>query len=172
MTSTEVRYNKALGQTLSLNHPSSWSLHCCPFFLIKTTTQYNCYKRHYNLTYNFSFPNLMILFSPLPCSPGIYYSSSTLPTQRISSPLSGGGGASGPGSPGKLQRLGSASDAPGYSTTQRLPSSSSPSKQSPANRLAKSYRYRATVTYCDVWWVLLMYDRVPWCLKVDKGDRI
>ncbi|XP_056289594.1 catenin delta-2 isoform X2 [Pseudoliparis swirei] len=77
---------------------------------------------------------------------GIYYSSSTLPTQRISSPLSGGGGASGPGSPGKLQRLGSASDAPGYSTTQRLPSSSSPSKQSPANRLAKSYSSTVSVT--------------------------
>uniref|UniRef100_A0A3B4XEV8 Catenin delta 2 n=1 Tax=Seriola lalandi dorsalis TaxID=1841481 RepID=A0A3B4XEV8_SERLL len=41
-----------------------------------------------------------------------------------------------------LQRLGSASDTPGYSTTQRLPSSSSSPKQSPANRLAKSYRYR------------------------------
>uniref|UniRef100_A0A3B4ZC84 Catenin delta-2-like n=1 Tax=Stegastes partitus TaxID=144197 RepID=A0A3B4ZC84_9TELE len=71
---------------------------------------------------------------------GIYYSSSTLPAQRVSSPLSGGG--SGSGSPSKLQRLGSASDTPGYSTTQRLPSSSSsssPSKQSPANRLAKSY---------------------------------
>uniref|UniRef100_A0AAQ5XAB6 Catenin delta 2 n=1 Tax=Amphiprion ocellaris TaxID=80972 RepID=A0AAQ5XAB6_AMPOC len=62
----------------------------------------------------------------------IYYSSSTLPAQRVSSPLSGGG--SGSGSPSKLQRLGSASDTPGYSTTQRLPSSSSsssPSKQSP-----------------------------------------
>uniref|UniRef100_A0A3B3Y7V6 Catenin delta 2 n=1 Tax=Poecilia mexicana TaxID=48701 RepID=A0A3B3Y7V6_9TELE len=71
----------------------------------------------------------------------IYYSSSTLPAQRVSSPLSGGGG-SGSGSPSKHQRLGSASDTPGYSTTQRLPSSSpssSPSKQSPANRLAKSY---------------------------------
>uniref|UniRef100_A0A671VSY6 Catenin delta 2 n=1 Tax=Sparus aurata TaxID=8175 RepID=A0A671VSY6_SPAAU len=69
-------------------------------------------------------------------SPGIYYSSSTLPAQRVSSPLSGGGGGSGSSSPNKLQRLGSASDTPGYSTTQRLPSSSSsPSKQSPANRL-------------------------------------
>uniref|UniRef100_A0AAQ4RJC0 Catenin delta 2 n=1 Tax=Gasterosteus aculeatus aculeatus TaxID=481459 RepID=A0AAQ4RJC0_GASAC len=41
-----------------------------------------------------------------------------------------------------LQRLGSASDTAGYSTTQRLPSSSSsssPSKQSPGTRLAKSY---------------------------------
>uniref|UniRef100_A0A3P8RS39 Catenin delta 2 n=1 Tax=Amphiprion percula TaxID=161767 RepID=A0A3P8RS39_AMPPE len=55
----------------------------------------------------------------------IYYSSSTLPAQRVSSPLSGGG--SGSGSPSKLQRLGSASDTPGYSTTQRLPSSSSSS---------------------------------------------
>uniref|UniRef100_A0A671VS81 Catenin delta 2 n=1 Tax=Sparus aurata TaxID=8175 RepID=A0A671VS81_SPAAU len=65
-------------------------------------------------------------------SPGIYYSSSTLPAQRVSSPLSGGGGGSGSSSPNKLQRLGSASDTPGYSTTQRLPSSSSsPSKQSP-----------------------------------------
>uniref|UniRef100_A0A8C4EFI6 Catenin delta 2 n=1 Tax=Dicentrarchus labrax TaxID=13489 RepID=A0A8C4EFI6_DICLA len=86
------------------------------------------------------------IFSPFPCFPGIYYSSSTLPAQRVSSPLSGGGGGSGSGSPSKLQRLGSSSDAPGYSTTQRLPSSSSsPSKQSPANRLAKSYRLRATV---------------------------
>ncbi|XP_068437692.1 catenin delta-2 isoform X3 [Clinocottus analis] len=76
---------------------------------------------------------------------GIYYSSSTLPTQRVSSPLSGGGG-SGTGSPGKLQRLGSASDAPGYSTTQRLPSSSSPSKQSPGTRLAKSYSSTVAVT--------------------------
>uniref|UniRef100_A0A8C2XDY9 Catenin delta 2 n=1 Tax=Cyclopterus lumpus TaxID=8103 RepID=A0A8C2XDY9_CYCLU len=88
------------------------------------------------------------LFSPLPCSPGIYYSSSTLPAQRVSSPLSGGGGGSGPGSPGKLQRLGSASDAPGYSTTQRLPSSSSPSKQSPANRLALSIRATQIKTTC------------------------
>uniref|UniRef100_A0AAQ4PAT9 Catenin delta 2 n=1 Tax=Gasterosteus aculeatus aculeatus TaxID=481459 RepID=A0AAQ4PAT9_GASAC len=82
------------------------------------------------------------LFSPSPCSPGIYYSSSTLPAQRVSSPLSGGAGGSGSGSPGKLQRLGSASDTAGYSTTQRLPSSSSsssPSKQSPGTRLAKSY---------------------------------
>uniref|UniRef100_A0A3Q3MYI8 Catenin delta 2 n=1 Tax=Mastacembelus armatus TaxID=205130 RepID=A0A3Q3MYI8_9TELE len=77
------------------------------------------------------------VFSPFFFSPGIYYSSSTLPAQRVSSPLSGGG--SGSGSPSKLQRLGSASDTAGYSTTQRLPSSSSPSKQSPANRLAKSY---------------------------------
>ncbi|XP_028425027.1 catenin delta-2 [Perca flavescens] len=50
------------------------------------------------------------------------------------------------GSPGKLQRLGSASDTPGYATTQRLPSSSSPSKQSPANRLAKSYSTTVAVT--------------------------
>ncbi|KAM4718145.1 catenin delta-2 isoform 3-T3 [Anableps anableps] len=79
---------------------------------------------------------------------GIYYSSSTLPAQRVSSPLSGGGG-SGSGSPSKHQRLGSASDTPGYSTTQRLPSSSpssSPSKQSPANRLAKSYSTTVAVT--------------------------
>ncbi|XP_070783843.1 catenin delta-2 [Enoplosus armatus] len=87
------------------------------------------------------------VFSPLSCSPGIYYSSSTLPAQRVSSPLSGGGGGgSGSGSPSKLQRLGSASDTPGYSTTQRLPSSSSPSKQSPANRLAKSYSTTVAVT--------------------------
>ncbi|XP_045921408.1 catenin delta-2 [Micropterus dolomieu] len=78
---------------------------------------------------------------------GIYYSSSTLPAQRVSSPLSGGGGGSGSGSPSKLQRLGSASDTPGYSTTQRLPSSSSsPSKHSPANRLAKSYSTTVAVT--------------------------
>ncbi|KAM3860240.1 catenin delta-2 isoform 2-T2 [Diretmus argenteus] len=76
---------------------------------------------------------------------GIYYSSSTLPTQRVSSPLSGGGGG-GSGSPSKLQRLGSACDTPGYATTQRLPSSSSPNKQSPANRLAKSYSTTVAVT--------------------------
>ncbi|KAG7488514.1 hypothetical protein MATL_G00035970 [Megalops atlanticus] len=61
----------------------------------------------------------------------IYYSSSTLPAQRVSSPLS----MQSVGSPTKLQRLGSASDTPGYVTTQRV--SSSP-KQSPS-RLAKSY---------------------------------
>ncbi|XP_036791014.1 catenin delta-2 [Oncorhynchus mykiss] len=78
---------------------------------------------------------------------GHYYSSSTLPAQRVSSPLTGGGGG-GSGSPSKLQRLGSASDTPGYATTQRLPSSSSssPSKQSPANRLAKSYSTTGAVT--------------------------
>ncbi|XP_038142682.1 catenin delta-2 isoform X4 [Cyprinodon tularosa] len=79
---------------------------------------------------------------------GIYYSSSTLPAQRVSSPLSGGG-SSGSGSPSKHQRLGSATDTPGYSTTQRLPSSSpssSPSKQSTANRLAKSYSTTVAVT--------------------------
>ncbi|XP_015245154.1 PREDICTED: catenin delta-2-like isoform X3 [Cyprinodon variegatus] len=79
---------------------------------------------------------------------GIYYSSSTLPAQRVSSPLSGGG-SSGSGSPSKHQRLGSATDTPGYSTTQRLPPSSpssSPSKQSTANRLAKSYSTTVAVT--------------------------
>lgn len=110
----------------------------------------------------FSFPSL--------CSPGIFYSSSTLPTQRVSSPLSGGGG-SGSGSPSKLQRLGSVSDTPAYSTTQRLPSSSSssssPSKQTPANRLAKSYRWRATVTVTLILILMccclyLMYNRVQW----------
>ncbi|XP_035272053.1 catenin delta-2 isoform X3 [Anguilla rostrata] len=60
----------------------------------------------------------------------MYYSSSTLPAQRVSSPLS----MQASGSPTKLQRLGSASDTPGYATTQRI---SSP-KQSPG-RLAKSY---------------------------------
>ncbi|XP_061660631.1 catenin delta-2 isoform X1 [Syngnathoides biaculeatus] len=78
---------------------------------------------------------------------GIYYSSSTLPAQRVNSPLCGGGGGSGQGSPNKLQRLGSASDSLGYSTTQRLPSSSSsPSKQCPANRLAKSFSTNVAVT--------------------------
>ncbi|XP_036374923.1 catenin delta-2-like isoform X1 [Megalops cyprinoides] len=62
-----------------------------------------------------------------------YYSCATLPAQRVSSPLSLGAS----GSPTKLQRLGSASDAPGYATLQRVSSSSSP-KQSPG-RLAKSY---------------------------------
>ncbi|XP_069469861.1 catenin delta-2 isoform X4 [Ambystoma mexicanum] len=60
----------------------------------------------------------------------LYYSSSTLPAQRVSSPLSMQQG----GSPTKLQRVGSASESTGYSTTQRV---SSP-KQSPS-RLAKSY---------------------------------
>uniref|UniRef100_H3AUC3 Catenin delta 2 n=1 Tax=Latimeria chalumnae TaxID=7897 RepID=H3AUC3_LATCH len=61
-------------------------------------------------------------------SSGVYYSSSTLPAQRVSSPLS----MQQVGSPTKLQRGGS--ENAGYSTTQRL---SSP-KQSPS-RLAKSY---------------------------------
>ncbi|XP_075907180.1 catenin delta-2 isoform X3 [Nelusetta ayraudi] len=78
-------------------------------------------------------------------SPGIFYSSSTLPSQRVSSPLSSGGGSAS-GSPSKLQRLGSISDAPAFATTQRLPSSSSPSKQNPANRLAKSYSTTVAVT--------------------------
>ncbi|XP_058878176.1 catenin delta-2-like isoform X3 [Acipenser ruthenus] len=60
----------------------------------------------------------------------VYYSSSTLPAQRVSSPLSMHQG----GSPNKLQRVGSTSENSGYCTTQRV---SSP-KQSP-NRLAKSY---------------------------------
>ncbi|XP_041101875.1 catenin delta-2-like isoform X3 [Polyodon spathula] len=59
-----------------------------------------------------------------------YYSSSTLPAQRVSSPLSMHQG----GSPNKLQRVGSTSENSGYCTTQRI---SSP-KQSPS-RLAKSY---------------------------------
>ncbi|XP_060718310.1 catenin delta-2 isoform X3 [Tachysurus vachellii] len=77
-----------------------------------------------------------------PCpSSGIYYSSSTLPAPRLNSTLSSmqpSGTTS--GSVTKLQRLGSASDAPAYATTQRLHSSSSSSspKPSPA-RLAKSY---------------------------------
>nr|XP_034969517.1 catenin delta-2-like [Zootoca vivipara] len=70
-----------------------------------------------------------------PHSPALYYSSSTLPAQRVSSPLS----MQQVSSPTKLQRAGSASEsaaavASGYSTTQRV---SSP-KQSPS-RLAKSY---------------------------------
>ncbi|CAF91028.1 unnamed protein product, partial [Tetraodon nigroviridis] len=73
-----------------------------------------------------SLPNISVYI-------GVYYSSSTLPSQRVSSPLTGGSS-----SPSKLQRLGSASDTSGYSTAQRLPSSSSPSKQA-SNRLAKSY---------------------------------
>ncbi|XP_074061446.1 catenin delta-2 isoform X2 [Macrotis lagotis] len=63
-------------------------------------------------------------------SSALYYSSSTLPAQRVSSPLS----MQQVGSPTKLQRVGSASENTGYSTTQRV---SSP-KQSPS-RLAKSY---------------------------------
>ncbi|KAM3929743.1 catenin delta-2 isoform 4-T4 [Leptodactylus fuscus] len=65
-----------------------------------------------------------------PHSSTLFYSSSTLPAQRVSSPLS----MQQIGSPTKLQRVGSASESTGYSTTQRI---SSP-KQSPS-RLAKSY---------------------------------
>ncbi|XP_034267766.1 catenin delta-2 isoform X3 [Pantherophis guttatus] len=69
--------------------------------------------------------------SQQPHSPALYYSSSTLPAQRVSSPLS----MQQVGSPTKLQRAGSASESGGgYGTTQRV---SSP-KQSPS-RLAKSY---------------------------------
>ncbi|XP_072567195.1 catenin delta-2-like isoform X1 [Paramormyrops kingsleyae] len=60
----------------------------------------------------------------------IYYSCATLPAQRVSSPLS----VQAAGSPTRLQRLASISDAPGYATLQRI---SSP-KPSPS-RLAKSY---------------------------------
>uniref|UniRef100_A0A8C7UHZ2 Catenin (cadherin-associated protein), delta 2b n=1 Tax=Oncorhynchus mykiss TaxID=8022 RepID=A0A8C7UHZ2_ONCMY len=65
-----------------------------------------------------------------PPTPSMYYSCSTLPAQRVSSPHS----MQAVGSPTKLQRLGSASDMPSYATLQRV---SSP-KQSPS-RLAKSY---------------------------------
>ncbi|XP_066435224.1 catenin delta-2 isoform X2 [Eleutherodactylus coqui] len=65
-----------------------------------------------------------------PHSSTLFYSSSTLPAQRVSSPLS----MQQIGSPTKLQRVGSASESTGYCTTQRI---SSP-KQSPS-RLAKSY---------------------------------
>ncbi|XP_067323643.1 catenin delta-2 isoform X3 [Anolis sagrei] len=71
---------------------------------------------------------------PQPHAPALYYSSSTLPAQRVSSPLSMQQQV---GSPTKLQRAGSASEGSsggGYGTTQRV---SSP-KQSPS-RLAKSY---------------------------------
>uniref|UniRef100_A0A670Z570 Catenin delta 2 n=1 Tax=Pseudonaja textilis TaxID=8673 RepID=A0A670Z570_PSETE len=70
--------------------------------------------------------------SQQPHSPALYYSSSTLPAQRVSSPLS----MQQVGSPTKLQRADSASESGGggYGTTQRV---SSP-KQSPS-RLAKSY---------------------------------
>ncbi|XP_058232489.1 catenin delta-2 isoform X3 [Hemibagrus wyckioides] len=74
-------------------------------------------------------------------SSGIYYSSSTLPAPRLSSPLNSmQPSGTTAGSATKLQRLGSASDATAYATTQRLHSSSSSSspKPSPA-RLAKSY---------------------------------
>uniref|UniRef100_A0A3Q2CD53 Catenin delta 2 n=1 Tax=Cyprinodon variegatus TaxID=28743 RepID=A0A3Q2CD53_CYPVA len=98
---------------------------------------------------------------------GIYYSSSTLPAQRVSSPLSGGG-SSGSGSPSKHQRLGSATDTPGYSTTQRLPPSSpssSPSKQSTANRLAKSYRYVAH----HIHWVSYKAGKTVLSLQMSSG---
>ncbi|XP_076152010.1 catenin delta-2b isoform X3 [Alosa pseudoharengus] len=62
--------------------------------------------------------------------PSPYYSCSTLPAQRVSSPLS----VQALGSPSKLQRLGSVSDMPSYATLQRVGSP----KQSPS-RLAKSY---------------------------------
>ncbi|KAI7792252.1 putative catenin delta-2 [Triplophysa rosa] len=71
---------------------------------------------------------------------GLYYSSSTLPAQRISSPMNSMQTAAASGSPTKLQRLGSASDTPGYATTQRLPSTSSSASPKPSpRRLAKSY---------------------------------
>lgn len=95
-------------------------------------TYIKCFPNHY-LPDLFFYAILQVKIVPFPLCffPGIYYSSSTLPA----------GGGSGSGSPSKLQRLGSSSDTAGYSTTQRLPSSSSSSpKQSPANRLAKSYR--------------------------------
>ncbi|TRY58839.1 hypothetical protein DNTS_022343 [Danionella cerebrum] len=73
-------------------------------------------------------------------SPGLYYSSSTLPAQRISSPLNSMQSSGASGSPTKLHRLGSVSDTPGYATTQRLPSSSSSASPKPSpGRLAKSY---------------------------------
>ncbi|XP_075683015.1 catenin delta-2 isoform X2 [Rhinoderma darwinii] len=65
-----------------------------------------------------------------PHSSTLFYSSSTLPAQRVSSPLS----MQQVGSPTKLQRVGSASESTGYNTTQRI---SSPKQSS--NRLAKSY---------------------------------
>ncbi|XP_030623285.1 catenin delta-2 [Chanos chanos] len=68
--------------------------------------------------------------------PGHFYSSSTLPAPRVSSPLSMQ--ATG-GSPTKLQRLGSSSEAPGYATTQRLPSTSSSSPKPSPGRLSKSF---------------------------------
>ncbi|XP_073720306.1 catenin delta-2 isoform X2 [Misgurnus anguillicaudatus] len=72
--------------------------------------------------------------------PGLYYSSSTLPAQRVSSAMNSMQTAAAGGSPTKLQRLGSASDAPSYATTQRLPSSSSSASPKPSpGRLAKSY---------------------------------
>uniref|UniRef100_A0A8C2Q391 Catenin (cadherin-associated protein), delta 2a n=1 Tax=Cyprinus carpio TaxID=7962 RepID=A0A8C2Q391_CYPCA len=72
--------------------------------------------------------------------PGLYYSSSTLPAQRVSSPLNSMQSTAASGSPAKLQRLGSVSDTPGYATTQRLPSSSSSASPKPSpGRLAKSY---------------------------------
>lgn len=65
-----------------------------------------------------------------PHSSTLFYSSSTLPAQRVSSPLS----MQQVGSATKLQRVGSASESTGYNTTQRICSP----KQSPS-RLAKSY---------------------------------
>ncbi|XP_042320926.1 catenin delta-2 isoform X2 [Sceloporus undulatus] len=74
-------------------------------------------------------------------SPALYYSSSTLPAQRVSSPLSMQHQPL--GSPTKLQRAGSASEGGGggiYSTTQRVScSSSSSSPKASPSRLAKSY---------------------------------
>ncbi|XP_058032975.1 catenin delta-2 [Ahaetulla prasina] len=79
----------------------------------------------------FHLPDSCSSSSQQPHSPALYYSSSTLPAQRVSSPLS----MQQVGSPTKLQRAGSASESGGgYGTTQRV---SSP-KQSPS-RLAKSY---------------------------------
>lgn len=113
-----------------------------------------------------------------PRASGPYYSCSTLPAQRVSSPLSGGGGGggggSGSGSPSKLQRLGSASDTPGYSTAQRLPSSSSssPGKQSPASRLAKSYRYDNVDVDFGKLSLIVTRNRVWCCLRRHQHELL
>uniref|UniRef100_A0A6Q2WXJ9 Catenin delta 2 n=1 Tax=Esox lucius TaxID=8010 RepID=A0A6Q2WXJ9_ESOLU len=99
--------------------------------------------------------------------PGHYYSSSTLPAQRVSSPLTGGGGVGGSGSPNKLQRLGSASDSPGYVTTQRLPSSSpssSPNKQSPGRSIGWFGKG------IERHWLVLNYSECHWLMSSGIGS--
>uniref|UniRef100_A0A8C1WHJ8 Catenin (cadherin-associated protein), delta 2a n=1 Tax=Cyprinus carpio TaxID=7962 RepID=A0A8C1WHJ8_CYPCA len=79
--------------------------------------------------------------------PGLYYSSSTLPAQRVSSPLNSMQSTAASGSPAKLQRLGSVSDTPGYATTQRLPSSSSSASPKPSpGRLTAGVSTYATLS--------------------------
>ncbi|XP_069664963.1 catenin delta-2 isoform X3 [Haliaeetus albicilla] len=67
----------------------------------------------------------------------LYYASSTLPAQRVSSPLPAQPGGSPTAT--KLPRAGSAAEGAAYAGAQRLSSSSSSSPKQSPSRLAKSY---------------------------------